>query len=197
MFKMFPLAAMAIILAVGSQTARAVDPDVVGPARRGAAAVGNAAGAPGVENRIERREELRDLRRADVNPNAAARANARANNDAWRMRYHGNQWWYYTPQNNWMYYRNNNWSAYDANTYRPLRYSTGYRGYGGRGVYGPPTVPYQPYSNTPAGNAGANIGAGVGAAVNGPTTTERGAALGAAVGNAIGAGAVPQPGPER
>jgi len=189
MFKMFPLAAMAMILAAGSQIARAVDPDVAGPVRRGAAAVGNAAGAPGVENRIERREELRDVRRADVNPNAAARANARVNNDAWRMRYHGNQWWYYTPQNNWMYHRNNNWSSYDPKTYVAPRYSTGYRGYGGRGVYGPPTIPYRPY------NGSAGVGVRIGSAVNGSAGGDRGAAVGAAVENAIGGGAVPQPSP--
>jgi hypothetical protein len=132
--------AAAFVAGAAWQAAYAVDPDVGGPVRRGAAAVGNAAGAPGVENRIERREQVRDLRRADVNPNAAARANARATNDDWRMRRHNNEWWYYTPQNRWMYYRDKNWANYEANTYVAPRYSTGYRGLGGRGVYGPPTT---------------------------------------------------------
>src|SRR3954453_12387162 len=118
MSKILAFAAAAFLAGAAWKAAYAVDPDVGGPVRRGAAAVGNAAGAPGVEDRIERREQLRDLRRSDVNPNAAARANARVMNSADpRMRYHNNEWWYYTPQNRWMYYRDKNWANYEANTY--------------------------------------------------------------------------------
>src|SRR5580700_10361782 len=95
-------AAGAVMLATQSLFAQVVSPNVVGPARRGAAAAGNATGAPGVEERIENREQRRDVIRADVNANAsaAARANARENDpDRWRFKYHNNQWWYYTPEN--------------------------------------------------------------------------------------------------
>ncbi len=70
--------AMAMLAANSSLFGQVVDPNVVGPARRAAAAAGNAVGAPGVEQRIENREQRRDIRQSDVNPNAAARANARA-----------------------------------------------------------------------------------------------------------------------
>jgi hypothetical protein len=136
MRRMIELAALAAVVCGGTQVmGQVVDPDVVGPARRAAAGAAKAAGAPGVEDRIERREERRDIRRAEEgNPNAAARTNARAatpeNPDRWRFRYYNNQWWYYTPQNRWMFYRDNNWANYDATTYvAPApRYTTGYRG---------------------------------------------------------------------
>ncbi len=182
--------------------APAVDPDVVGPARRAAAGTAKALGAPGVERRIERREERRDAVRSGTNPNAAARNADRAvNNDHWRYRWHNSQWWYYTPQNRWMIYNNNAWSAYDPNTYAVPRYQTGYRGYdnGGRpasGYYyrrgarpqtfGPATTPYS--NGTPAGNFGSNLGADIGAAANGGAGANQGAAIGGAIGNAIGAG---------
>src|SRR5262249_44614604 len=66
------IAAGTVVLGTASiLAAQAVDPDVVGPARRAAAAAGNAVGAPGVERRIERREERRDnLRGVEGNANA-------------------------------------------------------------------------------------------------------------------------------
>ena len=186
--------------------AQAVDPNVVGPVRRAAADAGNAAGAPGVERRIEAREQQRDIDRAAVNPNAAARAEARTNGtiadgDRWRYRHHNNQWWYYTPQNRWMYYNNNAWSHYDPNTYAVPNYTTG--GYSNNGAYygrfgrryynapyrgnvGPATTPYS--NGTPAGNYGSNLGADIGAAANGGAGANTGAAIGGAVGNAVGAG---------
>jgi hypothetical protein len=193
------------VLATSSLLAQVVNPGVVGPARRAAAAAGNTAGAPGVEQRIENREQARDVVRAENgNPNAAARADARAN-DQWRFKYHNNQWWYYTPQNNWVYHTNNAWQNYDANTYvAPTpRYTTGYRGttnngyynnnngYNNnrrffRGRYGPATTPYS--NGTPAGNAGSNLGAEIGAAANGQAGANTGAAVGGAIGNTIGAG---------
>jgi len=102
--------------AATSASAQVVDPDIRGPARRAVGAAGEALGAPGVENRIERRQARRDLRRGDP--------------DSWRMRYYNDEWWYYTPQNTWMYYRDNAWAPYDASAYRPQppRYTTGYRG---------------------------------------------------------------------
>lgn len=167
MTKTLAFAAAALAAGAAWQAAYAVDPDVGGPVRRGAATIGS----PAAQERIEQREQLRDLRRADIDPNAAARANARAANNAadWRMRYHNNEWWYYTPRNRWMYYRNNNWANYEANTYLAPRYSTGYRGLGGRGVYGPPT--------TAAEAGGATAGTITGA--RGPSAT-------APVGNPIG-----------
>ena len=89
---------------------------VVGPTRRRAAA-GDAVDAPGVGDRIEQRDATRDAVCADMNPNAAARqdtrANAAADAERWRITRHNNQWWYYTPQNTWMYHRNKTWNAYD------------------------------------------------------------------------------------
>lgn len=174
-------------------SAPAVDPDVVGPARRAAAGAANAAGAPGVEQRIEQREAARDAVRAGQgNPNAAARNAARAADaDAWRMVRHNNQWWYYTPQKSWMYYNNNAWSNYDRNTYVPPRsyyrnYGYGRQSMGYRGAYGAATTPYS--NGTRAGNAGSNLGADIGAAANGPQGANTGAAIGGAIGNAIGAG---------
>src|SRR5262249_2761530 len=109
------------------------DADIRGPVRRGVGAAADAAGAPGVNERIEGRQNIRDERREDIRANAnAARANATISDaDRWRYVYHNNQWWYYTPQNNWMTYSNNSWSSYDPNTYvAPStvvpRYTTGY-----------------------------------------------------------------------
>ena len=168
MRKTLTLAAGMLLLgssaAYAQAVAPAVDPDVVGPARRAVAGAADAAGAPGVEQRIERREERRDAARAAAgNPNAAARNQARATDpDAWRMRWHNNQWWYYTPKNTWMYYNNNAWSDYDAATFVPPRtgYYTG-RGFRGRyysgyrGAYGPPATSYSngtaPTNNPPPG----------------------------------------------
>lgn len=73
-------AAGSLWLAASASWAQTIgDPDIVGPGRRAAGAAGRAAGAPGVEQRIEDRQQMRDLRRADDNPNAGLRANARAN----------------------------------------------------------------------------------------------------------------------
>jgi hypothetical protein len=197
----------AAVLATHSLFAQVVNPDVVGPARRGAAAAANSAGAPGVGARIENREQRRDVIRAEEgNANAAARANARAN-DQWRFKYHNNRWWYYTPQSQWMYYSNNNWQSYDPNTYvvPGSRYTTGYRGDNGyyyrrgryRGWYGPATTPYS--NGTPTGNFGSSLGAGIGAAADGAAGANTGAAIGGAIGNTLGAGnpapALPAPVP--
>ncbi|HEX3726713.1 MAG TPA: hypothetical protein VHV08_10745, partial [Pirellulales bacterium] len=119
--------------------AQAVDPNVAGPARRAIAGTADAAGNPGVQQRIERREERRDAgRAANGNQNAATRNAERATNpDAWRMRWHNNQWWYYNPQNQWQYYNNNAWSNYSPNTY--VAPNNGYymgRGFGRRYVSG-------------------------------------------------------------
>ncbi|HVU86448.1 MAG TPA: hypothetical protein VHD36_03960 [Pirellulales bacterium] len=170
---------------------------VVGPARRAAAAAGDAVGAPGVGARIENREAHRAAVRADVNPDAAARQDARINNaDRWRYVNHRNQWWYYTPQNSWMYYRNNHWTAYDPATYSNPRYTTGYRGnrfYNRRN--------YVPSQNVapmgPAAQNGANLGADIGNTAAGPAGANRGAAIGGAVGNTIDAarGTAPAPVP--
>ena len=68
MRKLLMLAAVsAAVLATQSLFAQVVSPNVVGPARRAAAAAGNATGAPGVEERIENREQRRDVIRAEVN----------------------------------------------------------------------------------------------------------------------------------
>jgi plastocyanin len=119
---MIAAAALATLAASNYVYGQVVDPDVRGPARRAAGAAGEALGAPGVENRIERRQERRGA------PLAGA--------DRWRMRYYNGEWWYYTPQNSWVYYRDNRWSPYDRGTFRaiaPRRYATGYRGtYTGR-----------------------------------------------------------------
>ncbi len=199
----FALAGAAFVFAAHA-SAQAVDPGVTGPVRRAAAAVGDAAGVPGVQNRIEQREQARDLNRAANSPNPTVRANSAARAEAraadpnhWRYRYHNNRWWYYTPQNNWLYYHNNNWNAYNANTYVP-RYQTGYRGNYGpayRGGYGPATTPYS--NGTPAGNTGSNLGANIGAAIGGAAGANTGAAIGGAIGNPIGAAenAVPVPAP--
>jgi hypothetical protein len=199
-------AVSAAVLATHSLFAQLVNPDIVGPVRREAAAAANAAGAPGVGQRIENREQRRDVIRADVNgnPNAAVRAEARAA-DQWRFRYHNNRWWYYTPGNQWMYYSNNAWQSYGPNVYvAPVpRYTTGYRGDNGnyynnrynrrwyRGRYGAATTPYS--NGTPAGNAGSSLGAEIGAAANGAAGANTGAAIGGAIGNTIGgaANAVP------
>jgi hypothetical protein len=156
---------------------------VVGPARRAAAGAADAVGAPGVGQRIENREQMRDVDRAAVNPNAAARANARAviagYQDPWRYVYHNNGWWYYSPQNSWMYYRNNAWSNYNANvsmapnTYVQPRYRTGYRGmraynyYGPNANFGPPAqvpTPDAARMQPGAGGAGVRVQAGPGGA---------------------------------
>lgn len=205
----------AAVLAIGFGRAAladpVVDPDVRGPVRRGAAATAEGLGAPGVENRIERRETRRDLRRFATNPNAAQRTEERLRNDvpsrvadSWRFRWHNNQWWYYTPQNSWMIYENNAWMPYSRETYVP-RYRTGYRGYegGDRHYYenrrpfryrrGAPRTYYYvpPYSNgTRAGNFGANLGAEIGATANGAAGANTGAAIGGAIGSAVGAGEV-------
>jgi hypothetical protein len=188
------------VVAVGTTNllAQAVDPNVAGPARRAVAGAADATGAPGVQQRIESREERRDAARANNgNSNAAVRNEARAANpEAWRLKYHNNQWWYYTPQNQWKYYHNNSWANYDPNTYTYVapnnsyyarrgflgrRYVTGYRG-----TYGPPATPYS--NGTPAGNFGSNLGARIGATANGAAGANTGAEIGSAIGNAIGAG---------
>src|SRR5262245_55748170 len=130
MWKCLTLATLAVIAQQAYAQLPARDPDIVGPARRAAGAAGEAVGAPGVENRIEARQQQRDLRRADDNPNAAQRAMDRqiSPNDRWRYTYHNNQWWYSTPQNRWMIYSNNSWGDYDPATYVAPRYTTGYRG---------------------------------------------------------------------
>jgi plastocyanin len=110
------LAAATLLAGTNQVFAQAVDPDVRGPLRRGAGAAAETLGAPGVENRIERRQARRDA-------------------DAWRMRYYNNEWWYYSPQNRWMYYRDNRWTPFDVGSFQALRprYTTGYRGaYTGR-----------------------------------------------------------------
>jgi plastocyanin len=133
------LTLMAATVLAGSNCALAqqADPDIRGPLRRGAGAVGEALGTPGVENRIERRQ--------------AQRGDLRTDADAWRMRYYNDEWWYYSPQNNWMYYRDNRWTPYDRNAYRPIqpRYSTGYRG-----VYTSRTDPYRAYDRFAYGKPG-------------------------------------------
>ena len=203
------LAAMILAASRVSAQVATPDPDVRGPVRRAAGAAAEAVGAPGVEDRIENREQRRDVRDADNNPHAAARAETRiADADRWRYKYHNNQWWYYTPQNRWMIYNNNRWGNYDPQTYvRPdARYSTGYRGpvtndgyYVRRGVLGRRSYYYRPNAAT---NTGANIGADVGAAVNGAAGAQRGAAAGAAIGETIDAAhnavrpALPPPAPQ-
>jgi hypothetical protein len=106
-------ALVTLLAATNYAFAQVVDPDIRGPARRAAGAAGEALGAPGVEDRIERRQMRRDDRRGD-----------------WRMSYYNNEWWYYTPENRWMFYRDNRWTPYDRAAFQPLRprYSTGYRG---------------------------------------------------------------------
>jgi len=102
------------LLAAGNYAlAQTTDPDIRGPARRAAGAAAEALGAPGVEDRVERRQMRREARRGD-----------------WRMRFYNGEWWYYTPENNWVYYRDNRWMPYDRGTFRalPQRYTTGYRG---------------------------------------------------------------------
>ncbi|MEX2114617.1 MAG: cupredoxin domain-containing protein [Pirellulales bacterium] len=113
---LFTLAAATLLAGTHYGFAQVVDPDIRGPARRATGAAGEALGAPGVENRIERRQARRGDLRGDPN--------------AWRMRCYNDEWWYYTPQTTWMYYRDNRWMPYDQNAYRPLppRYATGYRG---------------------------------------------------------------------
>lgn len=110
------LAGTMIMLWGTTAQAQRVDPDVRGPLRRGASAAAETLGAPGVENRIERRQFRRDV--------------AAATPDAWRMRYYNDEWWYYTPRNTWMYYRNNAWTPYQVDNFQvaPSRYSAGYRG---------------------------------------------------------------------
>jgi hypothetical protein len=191
--KILSLTAVATLWSASGLLAQAVDPNVAGPARR---AIGGAAAAPGVQQRIERREERRDATRAAVgNVNAADRNNARTTNpDAWRMVRHNNQWWYYTPQNQWMYHNNNAWTNYDSQTYVGPTYSydtrRGFMGRryvsGYRGTYGPPATPYS--NGTPAGNLGSTLGEGIGAAANGGNGARTGANIGGAIGNAIGAG---------
>ena len=129
----------AIVLAGSSYTlAQQVDPDIRGPLRRGAGAAGEALGAPGVENRIERRQ--------------ARRGDLRTGPDAWRMRYYNDEWWYYSPQNTWLFYRDNRWVPFDQNAYRPLppRYTTGYRG-----TYTSRVEPYGAYDRFAYGKPGA------------------------------------------
>jgi hypothetical protein len=168
------------------------DPDVRGPARRAAGAAAEALGAPGVEDRIENREQRRDLRNADENPNAAARADARIDNaDRWRYTYHNNQWWYYTPQKSWMVYRDNNWGAYNPPA---VRYSTGYRGTDGtyttrRGLFGRRVYSYS--NPNRATIVGENLGADIGAAAGGAAGAQRGANLGEAVGETVDAAREP------
>ncbi len=193
------LPCVTIGLVVVSICASSALAQVVGPVRRAAAAAGDAVGTPGVGERIENREATRAAVRADTNPNAAARQNARNNTiaaaDRWRYVRHDNQWWYYTPRNSWMYYRNNNWSAYDPATYTNPRYSTGYRGnraYMRRNYMTPQaTAPLGPSAQN-----GANLGADIGNTAVGPAGASRGAALGGAIGNTIDAarGTLPTPG---
>jgi hypothetical protein len=67
------------------------------------------------------RQELRQDRQED-------RQAARQDANDWRFARYNNEWWYWMPNNTWMYYRDNKWNNYDADSYRPSRYSTGYRG---------------------------------------------------------------------
>ena len=72
-------AATAALLWTGSVLAQVVDPGVTGPVRRAVGAAANAAGASGVDNRIENREQHRDaVRAAEGNPQAAARVASEA-----------------------------------------------------------------------------------------------------------------------
>lgn len=185
-FSSVGLTSMALTLFISSSAGA----QVLGPARRAAAAAGDAVGAPGVGDRIQQREATREAVRTETNPNAAARQNARANatatNDNWRMTRHNNQWWYYTPQNTWQYYRNNTWNAYDPATYTSPRYQTGYRGNVNRRIYNRQPQAAAPYSDgSRAGNAGANLGAAIGGVAAGNAGANEGAALGGAVGNTV------------
>ena len=192
-------AAAAVAWGTTNVLAQAVDPNVTGPARRAVGGAADTAGAPGVQQRIENRQGRRDaVRTNNGNPNAAAHNDSRGSNpDAWRMKYHNNQWWYYTSQNRWMHYNNNAWANYDANTYvapnnsyyvprgvAGRRYVSGYRG-----TYGPPATPYS--NGVPAGNRGSNLGADIGGAIDGAAGANRGATIGGAIGNAVGAGNAP------
>jgi hypothetical protein len=189
-------AAAAVAWGTTNVLAQALDPNFTGPARQAVGGAADTTGAPGVQQRIGQREERRDAVRANNgNPNAAVRNESRASNpEAWRMNYHRNQWWYYTPQNRWMYYNNNAWTNYDANSYvAPNNSYSAPRGFAGRryvsgyrGTYGPPSTPYS--NGTPAGNQGSNLGAEVGGAINGAAGANRGAAIGGAIGNSVGAG---------
>jgi plastocyanin len=113
----FLMTAAAVLVTGTYVLAQVVDPDVRGPLRRGAAATGEALGAPGVENRIDRRQDRREVRRG-------------GDPEAWRMRRYNDEWWYYSPQSTWMYYRDNRWTPYVTGRFAPLppRYRTGYRG---------------------------------------------------------------------
>lgn len=74
-------------------------------------------------------------------------------NNNWRYRWHGNQWWYWTPRNTWVVYSGGRWvpPAYRAPVYRyPNRYYGYYRPYN-PGFYGPSlrygtSFGYYPYS---------------------------------------------------
>lgn len=118
-----------------------------------------------------------------------APAQAAGEND-WRYKYHNNQWWYYTPQQQWMVHDGNNWNAHNpamvssgsgaaysqgGRSYQ-TPYQTGYRGntqynngqygngyYNGNQYYSSPYINGygQAYGNGYRGNVGANIGGAI------------------------------------
>lgn len=113
-------------------------------------------------------------------PLAGVTAGAAANPNAWRYRYHNNQWWYYHPNSTWSVWNGNAWAPHGA-------YSAGYRGYPGYGAYGNGygyAAPGPGYGGYSYGNAGANIGSNIGGAIGGVG----GAGVGAAIGGAAGLG---------
>lgn len=109
---------------------------------------------------------------------------ANQNPEQWRYRWHGNNWWYWTPENRWVYRNGNEWINYEPtitgvpdaryssqpvygyyqsspNGYYagPYRYSTGYRGYYG---YGPVYQGGYYGSGGYYGQPGVSIGLGFG-----------------------------------
>lgn len=86
-------------------------------------------------------------------------AQAAGEND-WRYKYHNNQWWYYTPQQQWMVHDGHNWNVHNpamvssgsggtyfqGGQYYRTPYQSGYRGsaqydngyYNGAQYYGSP-----------------------------------------------------------
>ena len=188
---------------IAAYLAKLVHPNVVGPARRAAAAAGNAVGAPGVEQRIENREQRRDIRQSDVNPNAAARANARAdgavadpisgaigitttNGGTIRLKTSG----CITTTTRGQIMIATRMSCPEANV-TPWVFAVGCTRISTPNTPWPPVRmvrQQRPYSNgTPAGNTGSNLGADIGGAAN-VLRENTGAAIGGAIGNAIGAG---------
>ena len=143
---------------------------------------------------------------AQAQVSITTQAQATGEND-WRYKYHNNQWWYYTPQQQWMVHDGNTWNAHNpamvssgsGRTYfqggqnYQTPYQSGYRGntqynngyynngYYGNGYYG--NGYYNGYGNGyyGYGNRGANVGAAIGGALGG----NRGANIGAAIGAGI------------